>query len=91
LSWLRGVSDQGLNALAEACPNLVSISLHWVSAQDSLLRILAQRCPRLVRLDFRTVSEFTDMGFLAIATGPAALPQLSAPQSISTRSSTDSS
>ena len=50
LSDCINISDVSLQALAENCPNLVSINLKHTSITDHGVRLLVQKCPHLYRV-----------------------------------------
>lgn len=66
----RGVTDQGLLAVARASPNLRSLTLWNVPlVTDAGLAEVAAGCPNLERLDITACPLITDKGLAAVAQG----------------------
>ncbi|CAM0946262.1 unnamed protein product [Alopecurus aequalis] len=66
----RGVTDQGLLAVARGCPNLRSLTLWGVPlVTDAGLAEIAVGCPSLERLDITFCPLVTDKGLAAVAQG----------------------
>jgi EIN3-binding F-box protein len=66
----RGVTDQGLTAVARGSPNLCSLALWDVPlVTDAGLSEIAAECPLLERLDISRCPLITDKGLAAIAQG----------------------
>lgn len=66
----RGVTDQGLLAVARGSPNLCSLALWDVPlVTDSGLAEIAAGCPLLERLDITSCPLITDKGLTAVAQG----------------------
>ncbi|KAM3227666.1 hypothetical protein ACQJBY_059426 [Aegilops geniculata] len=66
----RGVTDQGLLAVARGSPNLCSLALWDVPlVTDAGLAEIAAGCPSLERLDITSCPLITDKGLAAIAQG----------------------
>ncbi|KAL6888304.1 hypothetical protein ACP4OV_009330 [Aristida adscensionis] len=66
----RGVTDQGLSAVARGSPNLCSLALWDVPlVTDAGLAEIAAGCPSLERLDISRCPLITDKGLIAVAQG----------------------
>uniref|UniRef100_A0ACD5Z5D9 Uncharacterized protein n=1 Tax=Avena sativa TaxID=4498 RepID=A0ACD5Z5D9_AVESA len=66
----RGVTDQGLLAVARGSPNLCSLALWGVPlVTDAGLAEIAAGCPSLERLDITSCPLITDKGLAAVAQG----------------------
>ncbi|XP_066329737.1 EIN3-binding F-box protein 1-like [Miscanthus floridulus] len=66
----RGVTDQGLSAVARGSPNLGSLALWDVPLiTDAGLAEIAAGCPSLERLDISRCPLITDKGLAAVAQG----------------------
>ncbi|KAG2656819.1 hypothetical protein PVAP13_1KG107300 [Panicum virgatum] len=66
----RGVTDQGLSAVARGSPNLRSLALWDVPlVSDAGLAEVAAGCPSLERLDISRCPLITDKGLIAVAQG----------------------
>ncbi|KAK1615864.1 hypothetical protein QYE76_021381 [Lolium multiflorum] len=66
----RGVTDQGLLAVARGSPNLRSLALWNVPlVTDAGLAEIAAGCPELERLDITSCPLITDKGLAAVAQG----------------------
>ncbi|CAN6230761.1 unnamed protein product [Urochloa humidicola] len=66
----RGVTDQGLSAVARGSPNLSSLALWDVPLiTDTGLAEVAAGCPSLERLDISRCPLITDKGLVAVAQG----------------------
>ncbi|CAL4889347.1 unnamed protein product [Urochloa decumbens] len=66
----RGVTDQGLSAVARGSPNLSSLALWDVPLiTDAGLAEVAAGCPSLERLDISRCPLITDKGLVAVAQG----------------------
>jgi EIN3-binding F-box protein len=66
----RGVTDQGLSAVARGSPNLSSLALWDVPlVTDAGLAEVAAGCPSLERLDISSCPLITDKGLVAVAQG----------------------
>ncbi|XP_062223776.1 EIN3-binding F-box protein 2-like [Phragmites australis] len=66
----RGVTDQGLSAVARGSPNLCSLALWDVPlVTDAGLVEIATGCPLLERLDISRCPLITDKGLAAVAQG----------------------
>nr|CAB3449247.1 unnamed protein product [Digitaria exilis] len=66
----RGVTDQGLSAVARGSPNLSSLALWDVPLiTDAGLAEVAVGCPSLERLDISRCPLITDKGLVAVAQG----------------------
>lgn len=67
LSGAASLHNEGIVALAEACPRLRLLDLSSTHTDDAVLSVLGARLPALVSLTLRRCKRVTDAGFEALA------------------------
>ncbi|KAK9811566.1 hypothetical protein WJX72_006030 [[Myrmecia] bisecta] len=68
LNACQRLTDVGIAALVEQCPNLASVSLYWnLNVTNLVLFALAATCPQLTHLNLSGCKRITDDGIRTVA------------------------